>query len=72
MSEEGKEYTLMCCFSKVNCWDCTVKKYCYVWNYIMDLNCIRYTCPCCHRNTREEHTNYCPFCGKEIEGKVKE
>jgi len=37
-----------------------------VWALICDLTAIRIHCPNCHRETKEEHVRYCPFCGFHV------
>jgi len=34
---------------------------------MMDLTAERMKCPKCNKRTREEHIEYCPFCGRKAE-----
>ncbi|NIV44850.1 hypothetical protein GWN49_08275 [Candidatus Bathyarchaeota archaeon] len=49
------------------CQRCPIKQYCSVYMYVMDLTAERLTCKACGETTREEHVQYCPFCGYKDE-----
>ena len=49
-----------------SCSECKGKHRCTVYALLCDLSAIRVHCPKCHRETKEEHVRYCPFCGFHV------
>ena len=46
-----------------SCSTCKQAYFCTVNALVQDLSATRVHCPNCHRETKEEHVRYCPFCG---------